>query len=73
MSRIHGLPRKSLPRAITSAFCVNDKQVVDYVKDKKNTHSKGHFAIQQHPPAKDGPNSMITVKSVAVKVLPAAK
>ena len=51
---------------------VNEKQVVDYV-DKKNTHSKGHFAIQQHGPAKNGPNSMITVKSVAVKVLPAAK
>jgi hypothetical protein len=48
---------------------VNDKTVVDYV-DKKNTHTKGHFAIQQHPPARGGPDSVIMVKSVEVKELP---
>src|SRR5207237_606596 len=42
---------------------VNDKKVVDYV-DKKNTHRKGHFAIQQHPPARNSPESVIMVKSV---------
>jgi hypothetical protein len=48
---------------------VNDKTVVDFV-DTKNTHTKGHFAIQQHPPARGGPDSVITVKSVEVKELP---
>jgi hypothetical protein len=48
---------------------VNDKTVVDYV-DKKNTFTKGHFAIQQHPPAPNSPESVITVRSVEVKELP---
>jgi hypothetical protein len=52
---------------------LNDKTVVDYV-DKKNTYTKGHFAIQQHPPAKrDGPESVIMVKSIEVKELPASQ
>jgi hypothetical protein len=48
---------------------VNGKKVVDYV-DKKNTHTRGHFAIQQHGPARGGPESVIMVKSIEVKELP---
>ena len=51
---------------------VNDKKVVDFV-DKKNTHKKGAFAIQQHPPISGGPDSEITVKKVEVIELPASK
>jgi hypothetical protein len=48
---------------------LNGKKVVDYV-DKKNTHSKGHFAIQQHSPAAGAAPSQITIKSAEVKILP---
>jgi hypothetical protein len=55
---------------------VNGKKTVDYV-DTKNTFTKGHFAIQQHPPGKFdgkiGPDSVITVKKVEVKLLPSSK
>ena len=51
---------------------VNDKMVVDYV-DKKNTFTKGAFAIQQHPPISGGPDSEIWVKKVEVIELPANK
>jgi len=51
---------------------VNGKKVVDFV-DQKNTHKKGAFAIQQHPPARSGPDSMITVKKVEVIELPPTK
>lgn len=47
---------------------LNGKKVVDF-EDKKNTHSSGHFAFQQHSPAAGGPSSVITVKSAAVKAL----
>lgn len=45
---------------------VNGKKVVDYV-DEKNTYTKGHFAIQQHPPAAGTKESVIMVKKVEVK------
>jgi hypothetical protein len=48
---------------------VNGKKVVDFV-DEKKSFSEGHFAIQQHPPIKDGPPSIVTVKKVEVKILP---
>ena len=48
---------------------VNGKKTVDYT-DAKNTHTKGHFAIQQHPPAKNGPDSVVTVKKIEYKPLP---
>ncbi|HYT88963.1 MAG TPA: DUF1080 domain-containing protein [Gemmataceae bacterium] len=48
---------------------VNDKEVVNFV-DKKNTHMKGHFALQQHGPAKGGPESVLHVKKIEVKELP---
>jgi hypothetical protein len=48
---------------------VNGKTTVDFV-DKKNTHRRGHFAIQQHPPADGGPDSVIMVRKVEVKELP---
>jgi hypothetical protein len=51
---------------------VNGKQVVDYV-DKKNTYTKGHFAIQQHPPAPGSAESIIMVKSIEVKELPSSQ
>ncbi len=46
---------------------VNDKVVVNFI-DPKNTHTKGHFAIQQH---NDG--SVITVRKIEVIELPATK
>jgi hypothetical protein len=48
---------------------VNGKKVVDYV-DKKNRHTKGHFAIQAHPPGPGSDESIIMVKKVEVKELP---
>jgi hypothetical protein len=49
---------------------VNGKKTVDFV-DRKNTYTRGHFAIQQHPPARrDGPESVITVRKVEIKLLP---
>ncbi|HEX3314420.1 MAG TPA: DUF1080 domain-containing protein, partial [Gemmataceae bacterium] len=51
---------------------VNDKKVVDFV-DKKNTYTKGCFAIQQHPPIPGGPDGEITVKKVEVIESPASK
>jgi hypothetical protein len=49
---------------------VNGVQTVDFV-DKNNTFARGHFAIQQHPPAEGAPESVITVRKVEVKELPA--
>jgi hypothetical protein len=50
---------------------LNGKKVVDY-KDEKNTHTKGHFALQQHGPAPGGgPEVHLQVKKVEVKELPA--
>ena len=46
---------------------VNDKTVVDFV-DQKNTHTKGHFAFQQHNLGSD-----VWIKNVMVKELPASK
>lgn len=51
---------------------VNGKKTIDYV-DEDNTFSKGHFALQGHSPIKDGPDSVIMVKKVEVKELPASK
>jgi hypothetical protein len=45
---------------------VNGKKVVDF-KDEKSTHSKGHFALQQHGPAKGGPEVQLAVKKIEVK------
>jgi hypothetical protein len=46
---------------------VNGKTTVDFV-DKNNTFMKGHFAIQQHDPG-----TVIKVRKVEVKELPATK
>ena len=46
---------------------VNGKQTIDFV-DAKNRHKKGHFAIQQHDPG-----TIIKIRKVEVKELPAAK
>ena len=46
---------------------VNGKVTVDF-KDPKNTHTKGHFAIQQHDPG-----SHVMVKKIEVKELPPSK
>lgn len=51
---------------------VNGKKVVDY-KDEKNTYTRGHFAIQQHGPSKDGPDVEVALKKIEVKLLPATK
>ncbi len=51
---------------------VNGKKTVDFV-DKKNTYTRGHFALQQHGPAKGGPESVLHVKKIEVKELPASK
>lgn len=42
---------------------VNDKTVVDFV-DEKNTHARGHFALQQHDP-----QSEVLYRNVMVKDL----
>ncbi len=42
---------------------VNDKVVVDYV-DEKNTHKKGHLALQQHDPG-----SVVQYRNLMVKPL----
>src|SRR5262245_27373506 len=47
---------------------LNGKKVVDF-KDEKNTYTKGHFALQQHGPAKDGPEVELQVKKIEVKEL----
>jgi len=47
---------------------LNGKKTADY-KDEKNTHTKGHFAFQQHGPAAGGPDSMVTIKKAEVKLL----
>jgi hypothetical protein len=49
---------------------VNGKMTVDYT-DASNTYTKGHFAIQQHPPARGSDESIIKVKKVEVRELPA--
>ena len=48
---------------------LNGKKVVDF-KDEKNTYTKGHFALQHHGPAKDGPDVELQVKKIEVKELP---
>lgn len=48
---------------------VNGKKVVDFV-DKDNTYKKGHFAFQQHPPARGGPPSVVYIRKVEVKEFP---
>jgi hypothetical protein len=47
---------------------VNGKKVVDFM-DEKNTYTKGHFALQQHGPAKGGPDVELAVKKIEVKEL----
>jgi hypothetical protein len=49
---------------------VNGKKTADHV-DEKKTYMSGHFAFQQHPPTKGGPNGVVTIKSAAVKILSA--
>jgi hypothetical protein len=56
---------------------VDGKKVVDHV-DKKNTHTRGHFALQQHSPYKDKKSgevfeSVLHVKKIEVKELPPTK
>jgi hypothetical protein len=46
---------------------VNGKTTVDFV-DKKNTYTKGHFALQQHDPG-----TVVRFKKVEMKELPASK
>lgn len=48
---------------------VNGKKTVDY-RDKNNTFTKGHFAIQQHSPAKGSKESIIMLKKIEVIELP---
>jgi hypothetical protein len=47
---------------------VNGEKTVDFM-DEKSTYKKGHFAIQQHGPAKDGPESVIMLEKIEVKEL----
>ena len=51
---------------------VNGKKTADF-KDEKSTHTRGHFAIQQHGPAKGGPDVQVSLKKVEIKLLPATK
>jgi hypothetical protein len=45
---------------------VNGKKTVDWM-DPNNTHTKGHFAIQQHPPAPGSDESIIMVEKIEMK------
>jgi hypothetical protein len=47
---------------------VNGKKVVDFV-DKKNTYTKGHFALQMHDPT-DGVETRVQFRKVEVKEVP---
>jgi hypothetical protein len=51
---------------------VNGKKVVDFT-DEKKTHTRGHFAIQQHGPAKGGPDVQVSLRKIEIKLLPASK
>lgn len=51
---------------------VNGRKVIDF-KDAKNTYRRGHFAIQQHGPAKGGPDVEVALKKIEIKLLPASK
>lgn len=51
---------------------VNGKKTVDF-KDDKSTFTRGHFAIQQHGPAKGGPDVQVALKKIEIKLLPASK
>ena len=46
---------------------VNEKTVVDY-RDEKNTHQKGHVAVQQH-----NQGSEVRYRSIMMRNLPASK
>jgi hypothetical protein len=46
---------------------VNGKTTFDFV-DEKNTHAKGHFALQQHDPG-----TVVMFRKIEVKELPAGK
>ncbi len=49
---------------------VNGKKVVDFT-DAKNTYTRGHFAIQGHPPGPGTEESVVWVRKAEVKELPA--
>ncbi|MSQ94692.1 MAG: DUF1080 domain-containing protein [Gemmataceae bacterium] len=51
---------------------VNGKKTADFT-DEKNTHTRGHFAIQQHGPASGGPDVVVALKKIEVKELPPSK
>jgi Domain of Unknown Function (DUF1080) len=46
---------------------VNGKTTVDFI-DKKNTYTKGHFALQQHDPG-----TVVQFRKIEVKELPGSK
>jgi hypothetical protein len=51
---------------------VNGKKTVNFV-DAHNNFTRGHFAIQQHPPAEGSDESIIMVRKIEVKELPAGE
>ena len=48
---------------------VNGKKTVDFVDPHRN-YTRGHFAIQQHPPAAGSAESIIMVRKIEIKELP---
>ena len=52
---------------------VNGKQTVDFTDTRPDAPKKGHFAIQQHPPAKGAEASIVHVRKIEVKELPPSK
>jgi len=48
---------------------VNGKTTAEYTDESKDAFAKGHFAIQQHSPAKGSDESIIMVKKIEVKEL----
>jgi hypothetical protein len=51
---------------------VNGKTTVDWIDENKN-FTKGHFAIQGHPPAPGSDESIVKLEKIEVKELPATK
>jgi hypothetical protein len=41
--------------------------------DEKNTYTKGHLALQQHAAFGDNPQTVLQVRKVEVKELPAKR
>ena len=77
-SRVGINPAADRLRVITSdgsnlRINVDDGKTTVDARDPNDTYKEGHFAIQQHGPAKNSPDSMIQIRKIEVKELPPTK